>query len=39
MRLVSGGHTDQERVRIPCLGTEKKVGFQKPGLHEQMMPA
>ena len=38
LRLVSAGHIDQERVRIPYLGTEKRMGFQKSGLHEQMMP-
>ena len=38
MRLVSGGYTDKRRVRIPCLGTEKKVGFQKLGFREQMVP-
>ena len=38
LRLVSGGHTDKRRVRIPCLGTEKKVGFQKLGFREQMVP-
>ena len=34
MRLVSGGITDQGGVKLPCLGTEKKVGFQKLSLRE-----
>ena len=33
LRIEKTGHW-----QMSCLGTENKVGFQKPGFHEQMVP-